>query len=390
MPTRIAPGQTLPDLRAPFNVRIRNDFARRIREGELRPGEQLPGVRQVARDYGVGLRTAARAFQLLTEDGLIDTRQGLGAFVREGDPSRIKTDVFLCLHPAFLNRGHWLAFERLRGILEAASGRDAVLHPVNTDEEFLAAVKTAQRPAIILFDHNYGVDRLGGVVRYARETGAPCCVISGRNVPGSPLTVENHRADGFEALTVHLAELGHRRVAMLNYPASPANARQNMSHENRQGWLRGLKRAGLEPEPALYVEAPEPEEHSAAFTAAALDVLLAARSTAILCNNDSRALLVLKLLCERGLRVPQDISLAGCDNRPEGARTAPALSSIDTRLAEQGEKALLYVLDRAAGRDVPAPFVRPRLVLRASTAPPRVGTRAVVPVPRAESDGDLS
>lgn len=370
MPTNVAPSQTLPDLRAPLNVRIRNDFARRIREGDLQPGQQLPGVRQVARDYGVGLRTAARAFELLTEDGLIDTRQGLGAFVREGDSSRVKTDVFLCLHPAFLNRGHWLAFERLRGVFEAASGRDAVLHPVNTDDEFLAAVRTSQRPAILLFDHNYGVDHLGGVIHYARETGTPCCVISGRNVPGGMLTVDNHRADGFEALTAHLSERGHRRIALLNYP--PAAAPQNMSGANRQGWLRGLKRAGIEFDSQLYVEVPEPEEYGPAATVQALDMLLAVnpRPTAVLCNNDARALLVLKLLHERGLRVPQDISVAGCDNRPEDSRSDPALTSIDTRLAEQGEAALTYVLDRAAGRDPSPPSVRPRLAVRASTGPP--------------------
>lgn len=372
MPTNVAPVQPLPDLRAPLNVRIRNDFARRIREGDLQPGQQLPGVRQVARDYGVGLRTAARAFELLTEDGLIDTRQGLGAFVRDGDSSRVKTDVFLCLHPAFLNRGHWLAFERLRGVFEAASGREAVLHPVNTDEEFLAAVGGSKRPAILLFDHNYGVDHLDGVVRYARETGAPCCVISGRNVPGGMLTVDNHRADGFEALTSHLAELGHRRIALLNY--HPAAAPQNMSAANRQGWLRGLKRAGIEFNPQLCVDAPEPEEFGPAATIHALDTLLAVkpRPTAILCNNDARALLVLKLLHERGLRVPHDLSVAGCDNRPEGGRSDPALTTIDTRLAEQGEAALMYVLDCAAGRNRPPPSVRPRLVVRASTAsPPR-------------------
>ena len=58
--------------------------------------------------------------------------------------------------------------------------------------------------------------------------------------------------------------------------------------------------------------------------------------------------------------------------RPEGGRSDPALTTIDTRLAEQGEAALMYVLDCAAGRNRPPPSVRPRLVVRASTAsPPR-------------------
>lgn len=371
----LLPSQTVPDLREPFNVRIRNDFARRIREGELQPGQQLPGVRQVARDYGVGLRTAARAFELLTEDGLISTRQGLGAFVRESVPPRVKTDVFLCLHPAFLDRGHWLAFERLRGVFEAASGRDVMLHPVNTDREFLAAVGSSTRPAILLFDHNYAVDHLSGVVRYAAETGTPCCVISGFGADEAPLTVDSRRSEGFEAMTTHLVELGHRRIALLNYPTILRTAAaRSMSLENRQGWLRGLKRAGIEPDPQLYVEAPEPEEHDAGHTARALEALLSARPrpTAILCNNDVRALLVLELLHKRGLRVPEDISLAGCDNRPDAGRSEPGLTSIDTRLSEQGEKALLYVVDLAEGRKSVPPYVRPRLVIRATTgAPPK-------------------
>ena len=53
-------------------------------EGELKPGDALPSVRQVAADYQVNPITVSRAYQELVDEGLVEKRRGLGMFVLEG------------------------------------------------------------------------------------------------------------------------------------------------------------------------------------------------------------------------------------------------------------------------------------------------------------------
>ncbi len=52
-----------------------------INRGELRPGDPLPTVRQLAQDLGVNLNTVARAYRELARKGVLSVRQGRGASV---------------------------------------------------------------------------------------------------------------------------------------------------------------------------------------------------------------------------------------------------------------------------------------------------------------------
>ncbi len=59
------------------------------------------------------------------------------------------------------------------------------------------------------------------------------------------------------------------------------------------------------------------------------------RPTAMICHNDSVALTAISALDKVGIRVPEDISLVGCDNLPESPYLVPALTSMDCRIHEQ-------------------------------------------------------
>jgi GntR family transcriptional regulator len=67
----------------PIYVQIMDQIKRRVLAGELRPGDQLPTVRQLATDLRVNFNTVARAYRLLDEAGLISTQQGRGTYILE-------------------------------------------------------------------------------------------------------------------------------------------------------------------------------------------------------------------------------------------------------------------------------------------------------------------
>lgn len=67
----------------PIYLQIVEQVRQRVSTGELRPGDQLPTVRQMATDLRVNFNTVARAYRLLDEAGLISTQQGRGTYIWE-------------------------------------------------------------------------------------------------------------------------------------------------------------------------------------------------------------------------------------------------------------------------------------------------------------------
>lgn len=73
----------------PIYLQIAEQIQRCIVSGELKPGDQLPTVRQLATTLKVNFNTIARAYRLLDEAGLISTQHGRGTFVWEQPSNEI-------------------------------------------------------------------------------------------------------------------------------------------------------------------------------------------------------------------------------------------------------------------------------------------------------------
>ena len=67
----------------PIYVQIMEQIRQKVAAGELKQGDQLPTVRQLATDLRVNFNTVARAYRLLDEAGLISTQQGRGTYIWE-------------------------------------------------------------------------------------------------------------------------------------------------------------------------------------------------------------------------------------------------------------------------------------------------------------------
>jgi GntR family transcriptional regulator len=70
----------------PIYVQIMEQIQRLVETGVLRPGDQLPTVRQLAADLRVNFNTVARAYRLLDEAGIISTQHGRGTYILEEEP----------------------------------------------------------------------------------------------------------------------------------------------------------------------------------------------------------------------------------------------------------------------------------------------------------------
>ncbi len=66
---------------APIYAQIVEQIQQQVRAGHLKPGDQLPTVRQLAAELRVNFNTIARAYRILDESGLISTQQGRGTYI---------------------------------------------------------------------------------------------------------------------------------------------------------------------------------------------------------------------------------------------------------------------------------------------------------------------
>ncbi len=167
---------------------------------------------------------------------------------------------------------------------------------------------------------------------------------------------------GARAMVLHLAGLGHRRIAMVGGSAGNFDAR-----ERQRGYLAALAEAGLPADPAL--EAAGDFTERGGFRAAEALARLDTPPTALFCANDSMAVGAMSALRAAGLRVPADVAVAGFDDIPIARYIDPALSSVHVDVHRLGALAV-GMLCETLGKETPHPPVHEmlptRLVIRRS------------------------
>lgn len=151
---------------------------------------------------------------------------------------------------------------------------------------------------------------------------------------------------GAQAMVTHLLECGHRRIAMIEGAAG-----NHDSAERLRGYRAALRAYGIEPDPALAV--PGDFTERAGFEAAGRILAFAERPTAIFAGNDSMAIGALSALRDAGVRVPEEIAVAGFDDIPIARYLRPPLSSVHVSIHELGAAAVSYLLGMIDGDEGP-------------------------------------
>ena len=82
-----------PSSGVPIYLQLMEQVKHGIETGALRPGEQLPGIRPLAEDLVINPNTVAKAYRELEHEGVIELRQGAGAFVSANAGARKLTDA---------------------------------------------------------------------------------------------------------------------------------------------------------------------------------------------------------------------------------------------------------------------------------------------------------
>lgn len=201
-----------------------------------------------------------------------------------------------------------------------------------------------QRIAALALTGTQHTDRTRRLIAQAGIPVVEIPVISGRLID---MAVGYSNAAASYAMVEHLKHCGYRRVAFL----SSAVVSNQLLGERLKGYRRAVTDMGLDPDEALIVEA----SFGPASSAKAFVELLARRPDvhAVFCASDLQAIGCMLEAKRRGIRVPEDIGIAGYDDVELAREFVPALTSVRFDRYEMGQIAARLLLARIRGETPP-------------------------------------
>ncbi|PZW38904.1 LacI family transcriptional regulator [Humitalea rosea] len=340
-------------------------------DGQRRPA--APGVvrmRDVARTAQVSTMTVSRA---LKDPGKVsaDVRRRVEEAVRAvgyvpnklaGSLSSRRSNVIGLVVPSIENS---LFASTVQGISDVLRQHDHQLMIADSGysavaEEAAIRAFLGQRVAgLILHDTTHTPE----AVAMIRQSGVPVAENGTLTPTPIDMVVSYSNFDAAKAMTLHLARLGYRRIALVTLPAS-TNAR---SRDRQEGYRAALAEVGLPADPRLMLEMPP----GLASGAEALLRLLegGAAPDAIFFAGDVLAIGAVLECIRRGWPVPEKVAIAAFDNIDLLAHLVPPVTTLRLPRLEIGRRSAEVLLDRIQGRSTSRVSIdlRFEIIHRAST-----------------------
>lgn len=334
-------------------------------------------IKDIAKEAGVSHTTVSRALHgssLISEETtrrIQDAALKLG-YLPSAAARSLKTNRSQALGVIVSNIDDPYFSEILQGIEEiaqpsnyslfiAASQRDR-----DRETSIVQVFRQHRVDGVIICSTDFSDKQSQNFSRY----GIPIVVVNNQAVEDYRYSIYHDDVDGSRQLTRHLIQLGHRKMAYLGNSISGRTTQDRLA-----GFRQEMDLAGLSiPDDYIYETAgSEPEK---GLRAADYFLNLTDRPTAIVCFNDMLAIGMLKSLQERGVRVPDDLSITGFDNIVFSNYTNPPLTTLDQPKRFIGQKAAELILSlvdsgsRQTMLEQKIQVLQGKLLIRQSTAHP--------------------
>ena len=315
-------------------------------------------IRDVARVGGVSVATVSRVLNGIrsvrpeTRARILQVVERVGYVPHGGARSLItrQTRTVGVLLPDL--HGEFFS-ELIRGVDLAARrrGYHLLVSGSHSDRAEIAAVLRALRGRVDgLVVMSPEID--APILRENLPADLPVVLVGAGNGSGSSATaraydvLEIDNRAGAAAMVRHLTALGHRRIAFIAGPSHNHDAQERLA-----AYRETLAAVGRAPAPELVLAGDFTQESG--FETGRRLLALSPRPTAVFAANDAMAIGCLAALREAGVRVPQEIALAGFDDIPIARYLSPPLTTVRVGISELGATALERLLLALAGEPAP-------------------------------------
>jgi len=224
------------------------------------------------------------------------------------------------------------------------------------EQEEVQILLEHQVDALICVTGGWDIDDVRPWVRAVVRYGIPCVIVNDTEASRSIDCIVSDNFEGARSLVGHLVERGHKRIGHI-----PGGEYYN-GHHRRRGYLAGLADAGLTHDPDL--EQNEGYTEEAGYEGALALLNLPDPATAIFAANDLTAAGAYHAIVDRGLRIPEDVAIAGFGNEREAE--ALRMTTVEQDTAAMGQMAVERVFARMKDPSLPVEtLIAPtRLIVR--------------------------
>ena len=177
--------------------------------------------------------------------------------------------------------------------------------------------------------------------------------------PGVSIGCDNFQG-GFD-ITAHLLDQGCRRIAFVGH----ASSHYPEFEERYRGYVAAMAERGVPVDPALQFDAITTE--LSGYDACQALLADGQAIDAVFAASDLIAIGAMRALREHGLRIPQDVALAGFDDIPLAASVSPTLSTVQQDTKQAGQLLVERLLALIQGEAVESQTIPVKLVLRESS-----------------------
>ena len=337
-----------------------------------RKADAQPTINDVARLSGVSKKTVSRVINnspLLNEA----TREKVAQVIAELGYVPNPQARALALRRNFLiglihdNPNAQMVLNFQEGVLEAIR-----------DTEFALVVRPVDRNSPAMLDdlraflerqRLYGILVLppisenDAIATLCRELGCGYVRMGSAKLDEDAHLVASNDREAVTQAVDYMIGLGHKRIGLVTGPRGFRSA-----HEREQGFREAMAAHKLDVSSALVATGNYTFESGHAAAQRLLEV--SPRPTAIFASNDEMAAGVIHAARQRGMQVPEELSIVGFDDTAIAAHSWPPLTTVHWPIVSMARAAALKLIDPEAAKEQPALFISD-LIRRASAVPMR-------------------
>jgi GntR family transcriptional regulator, arabinose operon transcriptional repressor len=313
---------------------------RDIETGIFKPGQKLPPERELETQYKVSRITINRALTKLKALGMIDRRQGAGTFVstdRTGQSDRSARTLVRFISPGGERKGEvYVRMGVMEGILEVLEkdGIDVTVGFFYSGEDYLLQLAKFDRP-----------DSFGMVVWYTPGPEGDALLLKMKEMKYPFVLVDHYKPDmesnhvvtdnidGARQMVDYLAGKGHRRIVYVT-----PDQNYTSLQDRQAGFIKAMLSHQFPVTNSSVCQVARDDQESIRQTVRSV-MNRSDAPTAIFAGTDQLAFSIYTVLKEMGLRVPDDISLAGYDNVDDGSYLEVPLTTVAQDFYKMGQLA---------------------------------------------------
>jgi DNA-binding LacI/PurR family transcriptional regulator len=326
--------------RVPKYIQIKETIKNKIQNGEL--VDKIPGERVLATQLGASYMTVRKAVMELVEEGILHKNATIGTFVshRKMSPKATHNIGFFldtAIREGISSPYYSLIFKAMEKAVKE-HGYNLLLFSDAQDMNPLINKKKVDGVVVCCFP------RLEARIQEIKKT-LPIVLLdnisSDKSLPS--VTIDNFNS--CRESTEYLWLQGHRRIGFISGLLD-----SDVSRDRLQGYQTALANHGIANDDGLVYKG----DYSYESGERGADALLAQADppTAIICANDSMAIGAMKVIQEKGMRVPEDVSVIGFDDIDVAARVFPPLTTNAAPIESIVHQSVELLISAIKGKDI--------------------------------------